>query len=401
MKHALVLSTLYPNASNSLFGTFVARSMESLAARGDWRVSVINPIGLPPLGMAALSDRYRALRDLPERAEEGGITVYRPRFTVVPKLGARRNAAAIAKAALPIARDINAEAAVDLVDAQFFFPDGLAASELAQALGVPLTIKARGSDITYWGTFDFAREQMRVAASAASGLLAVSEALAEETVATLDTPRETIKVHYTGLDRDRFRPLDHTQLRAQLGGILGFELLDDSPLLAGVGALVARKGHDISIEALALLKMEHPDARLLLVGQGEEEAILRRLAAELGVEDRVHLTGAVDHNLLPLILSSADMMVLPTSNEGLANAWVEALACGTPVVTCHVGGARELLKTEVAGRLVERNVGSVAQGIREVLAEPPDPQEVAALAQAFDWTTHADKLAEYYETLLA
>ena len=401
MKHALVLSTLYPNASNPRFGTFVARSMESLAARGDWRVSVINPVGLPPLGMAALSDRYRALRDLPERTEEGGITVFRPRFTVIPKLGARRNAAAIAKAALPIARAINAEAAVDLVDAQFFFPDGPAASDLAQALGVPLTIKARGSDITYWGTFNFAREQMRGAASAANGLLAVSTALAEETATTLDAPRNRIKVHYTGLDRDRFRPLDHTQLRTQLGGILGIVFPDDAPLLAGVGALVARKGHDISIEALALLKEEHPDARLLLVGQGEEEARLTRLAAERGVEDRVHLTGAVDHNLLPVILSAADAMVLPTANEGLANAWVEALACGTPVVTCDVGGARELLKTEAAGRLVERNAVSVAQGVREVLATPPAPQEIAALAQPFDWTTHAEKLAEYYETLLA
>lgn len=400
MKHALVLATLYPNASNARFGTFVARSMESLAARGDWRVSVINPIGLPPLGLGALSERYRALQDLPERSEEGGLTVHRPRFTILPKVGARRNAAAIARASRPVARAIHAEFPVDLVDAQFFFPDGPAARELAADLDRPLRIKARGSDITYWGGFDFARDQMRAAALSASGLLAVSEALADETARTLDIARNTLSVHYTGLDRDRFRPLDHTQLRAQLGSTLGFNLPDGAPLLAGVGALVARKGHDITIEALARLAKEHPEARLLLVGKGEEEDALRRLAGERGVGERVHFTGAVDHDLLPVILSAADIMVLPTANEGVANAWVEALACGTPVVTCDVGGARELVSGDLAGRLVARTPEAAAQGMREVLAAPPDRQEVAALAERFDWVTHAEKLAAYYDRLI-
>ncbi|MEM7690138.1 MAG: glycosyltransferase [Pseudomonadota bacterium] len=401
MKHVLVLSTLYPNPANPRFGTFVARSMESLATCGAWRVTLINPIGAPPLGLGALSPRYRTLHDAPERSVEGGVTLYRPRFTLIPKVGARRNAGAIAKAALPVARAIHARDPVDLVDAQFFFPDGPAAAAIAEDLGRPLTIKARGSDITYWGGVEPAREQMQDAASQAAGLLAVSEALAGEMVAVLGASRERIRVHYTGLDRDRFRPLGHTQLRAQLGSELGFELPSDAPLLACVGALIPRKGHDIAIEALARLSEEHPQARLLLVGKGDEEKPLRALAKAKGVADRVHLTGAIDHDLLPIILSAADAMVLPTANEGLANAWVEALACGTPLVTCDVGGARELITSDIAGRLVDRNAVAVAQGIREVLENPADSQEVADLAEAFDWTTHAARLAEYYEGLLA
>ena len=401
MKHVLALCTLYPNAANPRFGTFVARSMESLGARGDWRVSVINPIGLPPLGLGAFSDRYRDLQDLPERAEENGVTVYRPRFTIVPKVGARRNASAIAKAALPIARSIDTDTPIDLVDAQFFFPDGPAAAALATALNRPLSVKARGSDITYWGAFDFAREQMRAAAEQASGLLAVSEALGDQLAEILDIERGAIGVHYTGLDRDRFRPLGHTQLRAQLGETLGFAIPSNAPLLACVGALVPRKGHDIEIETLALLSETHPETRLLLVGKGEEEAALRRLATERGLALRVHFTGAVDHDLMPVLLSAADVMVLPTANEGLANAWVEALACGTPVVTCDVGGARELIVSETAGRLVARGPVAVTQGVREVLSSLPDPQEVAALVERFDWVSHARQLAAYYEGLVS
>lgn len=404
MKHVLSISTIYPNAENPRFGAFVARSLEALAQRkstpeaGAWKVSVINPIGLPPLGLSAAVPRYKALSDLQERGSEGGVDIYRPRFTLIPKVGARRNAAAIAKAALPVVRAIHEQTPIDVIDAQYFFPDGPAAAMIAEELGLPLSIKARGSDINYWGEFDFAREQMLDAAEQAAGLLSVSEALAREMVA-LGMSEDKITVHYTGLDRDRFRPLGHTQLRAQLGKELGVTLPANAPLLAGVGALNMRKGHDFAIRALAELSTDYPGAHLLIIGKGEGEAAFRALASDLGLADRVHLTGSVDHNLLPIILSAADVMVLPTESEGLANAWVEAIACGTPVVTSDVGGARELVTNDVAGRLVERTPQAVAAGVWAILADPPDPQAVAAMVEHFDWVTHADKLAAHYEKL--
>lgn len=391
MKHALVLSTLYPNPVNPRFGTFVARSLEALAKRGDWRVTLVNPIGLPPLALG----RYRPLADLPELAEEGGITVHRPRFTLIPRIGARRNAAAIARAVLPLAKRLHAETPFDLIDAQFFFPDGPAAAIIARDMGLPLSIKARGSDISFWGEQDFARAQMLDAARAATGLLAVSRDLASQ-MAAMGMDERKITVHYTGLDRDRFRPLEHTQLRAQLGRELGFAMPDNAPLLASVGALIERKGQGIAIAALK----DIPGARLVLVGKGEDEARLRALAASEGVAERVFFAGSVDHDLMPLILSAADVMVLPTVAEGLANAWVEALACGTPVVTTDVGGARELITCDTAGRLLaERTPAAVAQAVNAILNAPPPREAVAALTENFSWDANAAALAAYYERL--
>jgi glycosyltransferase involved in cell wall biosynthesis len=390
VKHALVLSTLYPNPVTPRFGTFVARSLEALAKRGDWRVTVVNPIGLPPLALG----RYRPLAELPEVSEEGGITVHRPRFTLVPRIGARRNAGAIARAVLPLARRLHAEHPIDVVDAQFFFPDGPAAAALAAALGLPLSIKARGSDITFWGRQDFARRQILEAARAANGLLAVSHDLAGQ-MAGMGMDAARITVHYTGLDRDRFRPLEHTQLRSQLSRELGFAMPDNAPLLVCVGALIARKGQAVAIAALR----DVPGARLVLVGTGEDEGALRAQAASAGVGERVLFAGSLDHDLMPLILSAADAMVLPTANEGLANAWVEALACGTPVVTCDVGGARELIACDTAGRLVERTPEAVAAGINAVLNNPPPREAVAALTEAFSWDANAAARAEHWERL--
>lgn len=391
MRHALVLSTLYPNTVSPRFGTFVARSLEAVARRGDWRVTVVNPIGLPPLALG----RYRPLAQLPAITEEGGITIHRPRFTLIPRIGARRNAAAIARAAGPLVRALHAETPFDVVDAQFFFPDGPAAANLAAGLGLPLSIKARGSDITFWGAQDFARRQMVEAAHAASGLLAVSRDLAER-MAAMGMPEDKIALHYTGLDRDRFRPFDHPQLRRQLSEELGFALPDRVPLLACVGALIERKGQAIAIRALRHLP---PETRLVLVGKGEDEAHLRALSASEGVGERVFFAGSIDHDLMPLILSAADVMVLPTANEGLANAWVEALACGTPVVTCDVGGARELIASDTAGRLVARSAEAVAAGVSAVLASPPPRAAVAALTEAFSWDANAAALAAHWERL--
>ncbi len=391
-KHVVSISTLFPNAANPRFGTFVARSLEALAKRGDWRVSVINPLGIPPIALG----RYRALAKLPVRSLEGRIEVHRPRFTLIPKMGARRNASAIAKAALPLIKQIHERDPIHVIDAQFFFPDGPAAAWIAERMQLPLSLKARGSDISYWCSRDFAREQILEAAERADGILSVSEALREDMVA-LGIKRSKIRLHYTGLDRDRFRPLDHTGLRAKLARELGFDLPEKVPLLSCVGALVERKGQDIAIGALPSL----PEARLILIGKGEDERHLRNLASDLGVADRVHFAGSIDHDLLPIVLSASDAMVLPTRSEGLANAWVEALACGTRVITCDVGGAREIITSDVAGYLIERTPEAVVGAVQSLMAKPADRQQVATMAERFNWTTNGAQLAEYYSKLAA
>lgn len=389
-RRLLSIATLYPNAHAPQFGTFVARSLEALAACGDWQVTAINPIGIPPLALG----RYRALAKAAVDGVENGVEVHRPSYMLVPRVGARINPSMIARAVLPLARRLHEERPFDLVDAQFFYPDGPAAAWIARQLGLPYAIKARGSDITYWGAKAFAREQMLEAAAGARGLLAVSEALKEDMIA-LGMPPGRIAIHYTGLDRNRFRPLAHSGLRTKLGASLGIPLGEKEKIIATVGALIDRKGQDLVIGAIASI----PGTRLLLVGKGEDEKHLRSLARDLRVEDRVHFLGSVDHDTLPVVLSSADAMVLPSKKEGLANAWVEALACGTPIVISEAGGARELVTGPEAGYVVRRDIASIAAALRKLFAAPPARERVAATVERFGWPAHAAELARRYEGL--
>lgn len=395
MLRVLSLSTLFPNPAVPSLGPFVASSIKAVAARGEVDLVMVNPVGLPPWPLS-LHPRYARLRKVGAPSPLGGLTVHHPRFTLIPRIGAQSNAARIARAVLPLARRLHAEQPFDLVDAQFFFPDGPAAARIAAELGLPLAIKARGADIHHWGTRPKSGPQVLAAARQAAGMLAVSEALKRDMTA-LGMPGERIRVHYTGLDHARFRPVERARARTQVASDLGIPA--DGLLLAATGALIERKGQGVAIRAIA--QLGRSDVRLALAGKGEDEAKLRALAAELGLADQVRFLGQVGHDMLPLLLSAADALVLPSASEGLANAWVEALACGTPLVIPPIGGAREVIRDASAGRIADRTPEAIAAALRDLLAAPPAQETVAVNAARFSWEANAEALVEFWRGIAA
>ncbi len=381
----LTLSTLFPAASRPNFGIFVERQTAALTSVRDFAVTVINPIGIAPWPIS-LWGNQAALRSLSYDEQWGELDVYRPRFTAIPKIGGRLNPEMIARAVLPLARKLHSQMGFDLIDAEFFYPDGPAAMRLSQALGIPFTIKARGADIHHWGGQPDCAKQIIEAADKAAGLLAVSGALKADMVA-LGMDADKITVHYTGLDQLRFVARDRAAEKAKLGV--------SGPLILSVGALIPRKGQALLIEALSDL----PDATLMLAGHGESESDYRALAERLGVADRVSFMGNVPHDDLPALFAAADVMALVSASEGLANVWVEALACGTPIVASDVGGIRELMKSPDAGRIVERNPEAIAAAIKDLLANPPSHAAVAANVSAFSWDENARQLAAFFRSV--
>ena len=111
--------------------------------------------------------------------------------------------------------------------------------------------------------------------------------------------------------------------------------------------------------------------------------------------------GALPHDDLPRWLAAADIMVLPSRSEGLANAWVEALACGTPIVISDAGGAGELLTDPVAGRIVQPTPEALAVAIGELLALAPDRERVRGAVANFTWDRNADELHRHFSRLLS
>jgi teichuronic acid biosynthesis glycosyltransferase TuaC len=381
MLRVLTIASLFPDESRPVFGVFVERQTLGLGAREDVSLEVIAPVGIPPWPLSRHA-RYRALARLPRHEDWKGLSVHRPRFPVIPGANGRASGALMARAILPIARRLHAERPFDVVDAEFFFPDGPAAMRVAQALDLPYSVKARGADIHYWGQQPATADAVREAGLNADGLLAVSEAMKRD-MAALGMSADRIRVHHTGVDLDRFAPGDRTALKAELG-ISG-------PMVACVGALIPRKGQAILIEALAGL----PDVTLIIVGQGPDRAALEAQAQRLGSAERVRFTGSLPHEGIAQILAAADVMALPSASEGLANAWVEALACGTPIVITDAGGAREVVRSAETGRVVARTPGAIAGAIAALIADPPPAALVRAAAERFTWASNTQALFDH------
>lgn len=385
MLRVLTIATLFPDATRPTFGPFVERQTLGLAAHPDVELRVVAPLGIPPLGR--VHPRYRTLAQLPEVETWKGLPVYRTRFGHVPGTGGRWDAKALARALRRPLRGIRDQFPFDVIDAEFFWPDGPAAVALGRELGVPVSIKARGADIHFWGSNPATRDQVIAAGKAADGMLAVSDALKADMVA-LGMPDDRILVHRTGIDRDVFHVRDREAAKAALA-IRG-------PLIVSVGALIPRKGQGFVIDALPAL----PDATLVLIGKGEEEAKLKAQAAALGIADRVRFMGALPQGVIADWLAAADVMALPSSSEGLANAWVEALASGTPVVTCDVGGAGELIDRPEAGRLVTRDPAEICAAIANMLASPPPREAVAATVDRYSWAANTAALYAHLAALV-
>ncbi len=381
----LALSTLFPDMTRPNFGGFVERQYRELASREDVEVTVIAPVGIAPWPLSRHA-HYAALTALPQTEHWRNLTVHRPRFTVIPKLAGRFTIASMTRAIWPLVRDLHAQAPFDVIDASYFYPDGPVARAAAQRLGIPYSVKARGTDIHYWGRLPATRKAIREAGRDATGLLAVSEAMKRSMVA-LGMEADKIRVHYTGVDLDRFAPQDRAAAKAK------FHL--DGPVILSVGTLMTRKGQDLLIRALADL----PGATLLLVGHGPDRDAYQKLAEELGVAERVGFLGTVPHEDLPAIYCAADVMALPSASEGLANAWVEALACGTPIAISDVGGARELLTDTEAGRIVERTPEALTTALQEMLSETPNRTVVRKAALRFTWSTNGDALVEHLQQI--
>ena len=377
MLRVLTLSTLFPDATRPTFGPFVERQTLELAAHPDVELRVMAPVGIPPLGR--FHPRYRGLAHLPDVETWKGLAVYRTPFGHVPGLGSGWDARALARALRRPLKGIRDHFPFDVIDAQFFWPDGPAAVALGREFGVPVSIKARGADIHHWGANPTTAAQIVAAGQAADGMLAVSAAMKADMVA-LGMPADRIAVHYTGIDKSAFAVRDRDAAKSALA-IRG-------PLIVSVGALIPRKGQGFVIDALPLL----PDVTLVLIGKGEDEAVLKAKAADLGVADRVRFMGALPQMVIADWLAAADAMVLPSASEGLANAWVEALACGTPVVSCAVGGARELLDRPEAGVLVGRDGGEIAAAVQALIDAPPARDIVAATVDRFSWEANTTAL---------
>ena len=325
----------------------------------------------------------------PRREVQAGFEVLHPPFLCPPGVLKGWDGDLLAASLLPWMRRLAHR--FDVIDAHFAYPDGYAAVRLGRALGKPVTITLRGTEVPH-SRHPVKRRKLLQALEGAARVFAVAEALKAHVVSLGADPAK-IQVVPNGVDTERFRPEDRRQARRRLG------LPEGGRWLITVGGLVPRKGFHRVIELLPQLP---GDVGYLVVGgasaEGDHEAALRRLAEERGVAHRVRFLGPWDPDELRWPLSAADVFVLASSNEGWANVLLEAMACGLPVVATDVGGNREVVCRPGLGTVVPfGDQEALRRALAEALERRWDRAALRAHAEANRWEARIATLARALE----
>jgi D-inositol-3-phosphate glycosyltransferase len=308
-----------------------------------------------------------------------------------------------------LTEDRNGAHAADVLHANYWL-SGIAGHRLKHELDLPLVstfhtlarVKAETGDL---------EPLRRVRAEAevigcSDAILANSSAEAAQLERLYGADPARIEVVPPGVIHAFFSPGPRQGARAALAHLD----LGDGPMLLFVGRIQPLKGLDVAVRALAGL--EDPRAVLVVVGgasgrdgRSEVERI-DKLAATLGVADRIRFTDPQPHHMLSTYYRAADVVLVPSRSESFGLVALEAAACGTPVVAAAVGGLRTLVEHGRTGFLVEgRDPEVFAAYTGQILDNPALGRELAVAAarraRNFTWSTAAARLRRIYADLTA
>ncbi len=365
------LTACYPSTATPNAGLFVQRRLASLNELDPVRIINVVPTPL-----------WYNLRGGISRSQGPPRTWHVP-FAYVPFISRPMNPLLYARAVFPLLSSLVKRGSVDVIDAHFSWPDGVAAARIARVLGVPFTVTLRGVLGRYLGD-PLVRGSVIRSLRAAAGVIAVSRHLGDLAVRIGVSP-ERVRVVPNGVDAEKFCPGDRDGARRALGRSA------DETLLVTVGHLCRRKGVHRVLRILPELIRARGDVRYVVIGadggEGRFESRLMRLVRQSGLGSFVTFTGNLGATRVALWLQAADLFVLPTGNEGCCNAVTEALATGLPVVTTDVGGNREVVAPDCGSIVPPGDDGALLKAIIDTLARRADCAEAARSRGRRAWAT--------------
>ena len=377
----LFVSNLFPDTREPHRGLDNATVLHHLNAQWDIRALALRPT--LPLRSGTWSARVEDSRLQPEFL----ATPY------LPKIGSRWNHRLMARALRAPLRAIRDRFPFDAVLSSWIYPDSCAIAQLSGELGFPFVAIAQGSDVHQYLRHPVRRKIIAQALPAASAVITRSAELAR-LLGEAGVDPALLHTVYNGVNRACFRPAERAAARQALN------LQQDVQIILFVGNFYPVKNPLLLIEAHSQVCDDNTLSRtkLIMLGDGPLAGNARALGDQLHFGPNVVLAGRKSAAEIARYMQAADVLCVPSVNEGVPNVVLEAFACGLPVVASRVGGIPEVHPGETCGRLVEPRLATVAAALRAVLREPPPSAPIAEYGAQFTWERTA---AEYHALLLA
>jgi phosphatidyl-myo-inositol dimannoside synthase len=340
--------------------------------------------------LTVYAPKWKGADDYDRRAAASGVNVVRhPTTLMVPEPSVARRMRKL------IARD-----GIDTVWFGAAAPLALLAP-LARDAGVGRVIASTHGHEVGWSMLPVARTALRRIGNDTDVVTFISH-YTRSRFASAFGPRAALEHLAPGVDTDRFEPdsVGRAELRARYG-------LGERPVVVCVSRLVPRKGQDMLIQALPLIRQRVPGAALVIVGGGPYRDKLHRLAHGFGVAEHVIFTEGVPSEELPAHHAMADVFAMPCRTrgsgldvEGLGIVYLEASASGVPVVAGRSGGAPESVRDGETGLVVDGwDVGAIAAAVGDLLADPARAAAMGAtgrqwVVENWQWRTKASRLSQ-------
>ena len=275
------------------------------------------------------------------------------------------------------------------------------ANTASRLLGKPYFISVYGGEILH----DFRARSVKRNFAAARAVIAISS-YTKSLLVGLGVSEKKIHIIPCGTDPQRFRPdIDSSAIRRKFG-------IEDKKVILSVSRLVKRKGNANVISALPKILEEIPNAHYLIVGTGPEEDSLRAQVTEMGLSKTVTFAGYVDESELPSYYASCEVFVMPSfaahrgeNVEGFGIAYLEANACGKPVIGGRTGGVPDAIAEGETGLLVDPlDVGDIRRAIMEILGNDSKARAMGLAGRKrveieYNWRSVSEKILELLERL--
>jgi len=391
LMNVLIITSLFPNNIRPDAGNFIFRRMAAVDGLGNCRIEAIAPIPYCPNWAA--ESRWGVFTGISPYETREGIKTHHPRYPLIPKVSMPFHGLLMWLGIRSTVLKLHRRNPFDLIDGHFVFPDGQAALFAGRALGLPVVISARGSDIHQYPTFKTIRPQIVWTLKNADRVISVCKAL-ENAIVNLGIPEEKIDVIPNGIDASRFQLMQRVEARNKL------RITNVKKVILSIGHLVPVKGHERIIDAMNVILSIHPESVAYIIGDGPERNRLQDKIKSHGLQDNIYLVGHKPNAELKWWYNAADVFCLTSHREGWPNVLMESMACGTPVVATNVYGTPEIVDSDEVGIIVAQQTESIASGLIAALDRSWDRNAIRKHVAGRTWDTVAKEVRDVFENVL-
>ncbi|RIU94753.1 glycosyltransferase [Oceanobacillus picturae] len=392
----LIISHMYPSENGKINGVFVHEQVKKLNEKGH-EVRVISPVPYVPPLLRYISPRWKKYESIPNRGVYDGIDVFYPKYIAYPKninfsSSGYRMYWGIKNAVKELSESFN----FDIIHAHVALPDGYAAMKIAKLYKVPFLVTIHGQDLqhTIHKKLNYKKKISRVL-NESNKIILVSNKLnniRKQYLPEIDDDK--FIVIYNGVS-DNFLNIEYLEKKCR----------SDIKILS-VSNLLRTKGIDLNIYAIAQIVERYPNIIYYIIGEGPEMNSMKQLVKNLNLEKSIIFLGRKSRLDVRKYMLESDIFLLPSWNEAFGVVYIEAMACGLPVIGCKREGIEDIVKDGVDGFLIEpKSINDIVKKTINLIERPDIRYEIGVNARKkvekrFTWEIISSQIIKLYKNFV-